>query len=505
MRTIVLVLFSALLWIGCSDKKESEGEIKKEGGSVTLWTSKSELFMEYPALAVGKEANFAVHLTWLNDFSAVTEGTLQLNFTSITGETISTQSDKPASPGIFRPKILFQHPGIYSLQMILRGKMIDTLIVDTIPVYQSYEEIPTESDIAPETEQLISFLKEQQWKIDFKTERVVRKKMSGAIRATGDIQPKKTFDVVISAPFSGILLSEHNSSIPDIGKTVAKGEQIAVLTPAAQSPDGAENFSQLFAQAESEKQLAQSDFDRIQQLYEKQQVSQKEFQEAKARLKTANAVFNSLSRISAGTDNSGSFTISSPITGTIAATYFTLGKQLTAGEPMFRILNTSKVWLHINVSLSGIEKLNKPKRVEFRATGYSSLFQINEQNSRLISVGNIVDDRTRTLPIVFEVDNTRLQLRLGMFVDAWIKTGKEETVLAIPESALIEDEGRFSVYVHVEGESFAKREVTIGSRDKGLIEIISGVTEGERVVTIGAYQIRLASLSTQLPSHGHEH
>ncbi len=61
-------------------------------------------------------------------------------------------------------------------------------------------------------------------------------------------------------------------------------------------------------------------------------------------------------------------------------------------------------------------------------------------------------------------------------------------------------------YVHVEGESFAKRLLTTGITDKGFTQILSGISKGERVTTVGGYQVRLASLSTSVPSgHGHEH
>lgn len=77
--------------------------------------------------------------------------------------------------------------------------------------------------------------------------------------------------------------------------------------------------------------------------------------------------------------------------------------------------------------------------------------------------------------------------------------------MVVPESALMEDEGRFSLYVHVEGESFSKRDVTVGQRNGSEVELHDGVKEGERIVTKGAYQVRLASMSSQLPAHGHEH
>ena len=93
-----------------------------------------------------------------------------------------------------------------------------------------------------------------------------------------------------------------------------------------------------------------------------------------------------------------------------------------------------------------------------------------------------------------------------MFAEVSVKTGETVEALAIPNSAIFDDNGTPIAYVHVEGESFAKRALTIGITDKGYTEILSGIAEGERVTTVGGYQVRLASLSTSVPSgHGHEH
>jgi membrane fusion protein, heavy metal efflux system len=77
--------------------------------------------------------------------------------------------------------------------------------------------------------------------------------------------------------------------------------------------------------------------------------------------------------------------------------------------------------------------------------------------------------------------------------------------LVIPVSALIEEQGVFYAYVQTEGESFQKRELKLGANDKEKVQVLSGLTEGERVVTKGAYQIKLSQASGTMPAHGHEH
>jgi multidrug efflux pump subunit AcrA (membrane-fusion protein) len=69
----------------------------------------------------------------------------------------------------------------------------------------------------------------------------------------------------------------------------------------------------------------------------------------------------------------------------------------------------------------------------------------------------------------------------------------------------MEEQGSYFCYVQTEGESFQKRELRIGGNDGQYVQVLSGVAEGERVVTKGAYNIKLSTAAGTLPAHGHEH
>jgi cobalt-zinc-cadmium efflux system membrane fusion protein len=75
----------------------------------------------------------------------------------------------------------------------------------------------------------------------------------------------------------------------------------------------------------------------------------------------------------------------------------------------------------------------------------------------------------------------------------------------VPSAAVVDDAGRPIVFVQREGESFERRAVTVGIRSGGLVQVTEGLKPGERVVTKGAYLVRLAALSTTVPAHGHVH
>jgi multidrug efflux pump subunit AcrA (membrane-fusion protein) len=75
----------------------------------------------------------------------------------------------------------------------------------------------------------------------------------------------------------------------------------------------------------------------------------------------------------------------------------------------------------------------------------------------------------------------------------------------VPTAAIVDDAGRPIVFVQRAGETFERRAVTLGARTGDVVQILDGVKAGDRVVTKGAYLVRLASLSTSVPAEGHVH
>jgi multidrug efflux pump subunit AcrA (membrane-fusion protein) len=96
-------------------------------------------------------------------------------------------------------------------------------------------------------------------------------------------------------------------------------------------------------------------------------------------------------------------------------------------------------------------------------------------------------------------------LRAGAFVEAHIWNGPEREALVVPASAILEEKGVDVVYVMVGGERFERRMVRLGARDRDKVEILSGLEPGARVVTDGAYYVKLAGTSTGSVGHGHAH
>ncbi|GAA5522613.1 efflux RND transporter periplasmic adaptor subunit [Aliifodinibius salicampi] len=498
---------------GESDHGQEEGEPQLEGaGVITQWTDKTELFMEYPELIVGQEATFAVHLTRLSDFKPISESEVKFVFSSERGNEGSLTETEVQVPGIYGPDVIFDRAGRYDLMIIILGMVNDTLQVNGIPVYNSAGDIPqTHTEEDPN---LITFLKEQQWDIPFATQEVQQRTLTQTVDATGEIMAAQNSQAVVSAPFSGIILSSQNGNLPVVGQQLQKGTSMVVLNPAIQS-GGGDNYAQQFINAQSELELAEANLERSKRLYTKEAIPQTELQKARIEYRQALTRYQTISEViqidTTNVDSYGEspqsyrFELKAPITGTLVESYVTPGMQVEAGQPLYRIADASKVWLKAHVPAAQQSRIANAGQAAFRVQGDDRLYEVSELGGRLISRANSVDPQNRTLSLIYELDNTQNGLPLGMFSTVHINTDTKENVLAIPQSALIEEEGNYNVYVHVSGESFRKQRVTTGIEHRGWVEITSGLDGGEHVVTENAYQVKLASLSSEAPSHGHTH
>ncbi|NUO83524.1 efflux RND transporter periplasmic adaptor subunit [candidate division KSB1 bacterium] len=498
-----LLLFALLQ--GCQSRTETTTEHEHEGASVTLWTEKTELFMEYPALIVGQEAAFAVHLSDLKDFKPVTQGRLTCVFKNAGGGEINFIAESPSYPGIFRPIMKFSEAGVYDLQLRLEGQQVEDIIqVAGVRVYANESEIPHEAEAAA-SEELITFLKEQQWKIDFRTEPAQTRKLSGSVKAVGEILPKAQWHAEVPALVNGVILADQNANLPSVGAWVQKGTVLAVISPPANTEAGLNNVR-------NEYLLAKAEFERAQRLFEKQAISQRRLDEAKLRFEAKRAGYDVIAQQVdfGGSENDGGdtphFHLKAPIAGVIEEIHFHLGETVETGEKLFTISNPKRVWLKANIPLALLARVQAATGASFKVEGYEQEFRVDQLNGKLISAGSMVDEKSRTVPTLFEIDNPENKLKIGMFAEVAVQTSKVEETLAIPANAIFDDSGTPVAYVHIEGEAFAKRNLQTGIADRGFTQILGGIAEGERVVTVGGYQVRLASLSTSVPvGHGHEH
>jgi cobalt-zinc-cadmium efflux system membrane fusion protein len=127
------------------------------------------------------------------------------------------------------------------------------------------------------------------------------------------------------------------------------------------------------------------------------------------------------------------------------------------------------------------------------------------KNGRLIATGGAVD---ATAPAPCRCFSSSLS-RMSACVSAWRprprSSGAAREVVAVPASAVIDESGMATVFVMTGGESFERRQVRVGARDGDWVEVVDGLEPGQRVVSRGAYLVKLAATKTGEIGHGHAH
>jgi multidrug efflux pump subunit AcrA (membrane-fusion protein) len=196
----------------------------------------------------------------------------------------------------------------------------------------------------------------------------------------------------------------------------------------------------------------------------------------------------------------GRFQVRASLTGVITEVLATNGSAVEQGVPLFRMVALDAVHVVAHVPESEVPRLSASVDATARVPGSDADVALGQPISR----GRLLDPASRTLPLVFRLVRPAAQIAIGQRVTVRLLTGAREERVAVPVSALVDDGGRQVVFVQASGESFERRPVTPGPRDAGFVAV-EGVTAGDRVVVRGAPLVRLASLSTQVPAHGHVH
>jgi membrane fusion protein, heavy metal efflux system len=509
VKHVFVLLVACSLLSGCR-RDTSPAAAEEEGPeplTVTRWTDKTEVFAEYPALVVGQTSRFAIHLTTLEPFKAITEGSVGVQLRGADGQVETFSVNGPSRPGIFGVDVKPTRAGKRDLIISWRSPSVsDTHAVGPVDVYADAAAAAAAAPSEPESE-AISFLKEQQWTLDFATAVVQEKPIRASLRVPGELVAAPGGEADVLAPFDGRLISVV-AHAP--GAAVARGQELARIQPPPGAPADLPQLERGRAQAASALELASRDRDRAERLVSAGAAPQKRLDEARAAESHATAAlraadaqlaqFNA-SRTGGGASNAGLFVVRAPIGGVIVRRDAAAGMNVAAGTALFHLVNPAVVQVVGHVPESQLSRARLATSAQIEIPDAKALLPAG----KLVSRGQVLDPRSRTLPITFAADNRVLGLAVGQSVFLHLLLDPTSPAPVIPASAIVDDAGRPIVFVQVEGESFERRAVSLGAREGELVQVTSGVKPGEHVVTRGAYLVRLASLSTSVPAHGHVH
>jgi RND family efflux transporter MFP subunit len=498
---------------------EHTGEAKT--AQVTVFGERHEVFAEHRLVVAGAPTKFVTHVTDTKTWEPRREGPVRFVMRLGQEAPVEQVEKAPARAGIYEAVLTFPKPGEWSVSLAVPTEEGEKSVAFP-PVKVFPDAHAAEHAEVAEPPEGISFLKEQQWKILAGTEAVGKRKLIEQLRLPGTVASRPGFLAQVTPPVAGRLLLPAGKSMPLVGDKVEAGQVMVLLQP---------SFSEMaarFVEAEGEVvraklalEQAELALQRVEKLVRAEAKSGRELQEAEFALKTAKARYDAAMALQATyrqastnlesqEDGGGqpAIELRAPIAGTIInQSGAAVGEYITAEKAVFTVLDAATVFIEAHVPEASVQRLGATKAASYQVPGEGGplLSITGAGGGRLVYVGIQVDAATRTVPLVYETRNAENLLRVGQSVNLYVETARAEETLAIPSAAIVEEDGRPIAFVQVGGETFQKRDLTLGIRDGNWVQVLSGITEGERVVTKGAYAVRLASVSSAIPAHGHVH
>ncbi len=506
-----LLIFALVILAGCTQKSTVTAAKTAEPGrpteKATLWSAKTELYLEYPTLVKNQDSRFAIHLTRLSDFQAVPTGRSEVQLTYADGTVESFSSPAPSKAGIFGVTVTPKRSGAAKMEIRLTSPSLsDTHLLEGVTVYELMANAPTEEK-AP-TEETINFTKEQQWALDFATDLAHSGTLRESLEVPAEVTPRSGGQAEVTAPLAGRLVA--GAAFPVLGARVMQGQVLATVIPPTSVPSDRASLDLAKAETQAAVDYARRDRERASRLVEAGASPAKRLDEARTAETAAEARVHAAeerirqfdsSRSAEGNAGGAAFSIRAPIGGIIAETMTAPGANLKGGEILFRIIDTDRIYVSAIVPEAYYPRLRNLSGAEIQIPGLNQ----PRPAGRLISLGKVVDPSSRTFPVVYEFDNTDGRIAINQTVTIRLFLSESRQGLTVPESAIVDDGGRPVVFVQVAGESFARRAVGVGRKQGDVAEVLSGLRPNDRVVSKGAYLIRLSAMSSQIPAHGHVH
>ncbi len=509
------------------------GAAEIEPATTTVFGERALLFMEYPHLVRGTPARFLAHFTVLETGEPVRAGrvTLTIGDTQIVAEA-------PKREGLFTPEGSVPNAGRMPATLVIESDQVtETLDLGEFVVHETEHDAEHAAEAAASDPPAgaVPFLLEQQWKLSLTVIEAGPRALTRRLVAPARVRTPEGAEAVVTPPLAGRLLATDGGKLAVTGERVEAGRILGFVEP----PLGASELAQLRAleleldvraldvtrtigEARARLDYSERERERVAKLREHQLSTQQELDEAERNLRvarndaeSADAMKASLDRLLAersaraggGSGLAVRFPLVSPLTGTVVAAASLQGESVEPGEAIFRVLDTSRVWIEGRISEFDLHLLGEPLEAiaTFPALPTRRVELGGPNGTGTLSLLPILDDESRTAVLRCEIANSDGALRAGMLAELEVAVAKVHATVAIPTEAIVMDQGIPTAYVMLEGELFQKRELELGVKDGQHVEVLRGVAAGERVVTRGAYLVKLAGLSPQSFGAGHQH
>ncbi len=274
------------------------------------------------------------------------------------------------------------------------------------------------------------------------------------------------------------------------GQRIAKIEDQELVEQIRQAEAAMEVASATIRQRDADLQLARTNVERSRSLFERQLLPKQTLDDNEARYQSAVAALDlaraqntqSNARLEELRVNMANTVITSPVNGFVARRAADPGAFASQNAPVADVVDISRVRLVVNVVEKDLRivELGDATSVEVDA------FPGEMFTGRIARIAPVLDPATRTLPIEIEIPNPTFRLKPGMYARVGITTEERPDAIVVPPNAVVDVGDQRGVFIAQDDNTALLRVVKVGIETDERTEILSGVSEGDRVVTTGA-------------------
>ena len=348
----------------------------------------------------------------------------------------------------------------------------------------------------------------EEGEIQLTSQQMVEQGLKVAVASTGLVEKLTTLpgklvvntdqQAHISPNFSGYV-EQINVAL---GQSVQKGQTLAVLIV----PELIDQQANL-RMAQANLDLARKDYQREQQLWSQGVSAKQDYQRAENAYRQAQITVQSsqarLNALGASGNNNGRFLIKAPISGVISQKDIVVGENVQLADQLFVIENLKDLWLEFNLPNTSNIQLQVGQILNFKTNGSDQNYQAKVQ-----TLNPEADLQTGRLQVRAKVTTQADVLRPNVLVNVFVTDAQAKTALRVQKKALQQVEGKPVVFVieseekglvHLKAQPI---EVGVSSQDGQWLEVISGLTEGQKYIADGSFLLK-SELEKDEAGHGH--
>lgn len=348
----------------------------------------------------------------------------------------------------------------------------------------------------------------EEGEIQLTSQQMVEQGLKVAVASTGLVEKLTTLpgklvvntdqQAQISPNFSGYVEQVNVA----LGQSVQKGQTLAVLI----LPELIDQQANL-RMAQANLDLARKDYQREQQLWSQGISAKQDYQRAENAYRQAQITVQSsqarLNALGASGTNNGRFLIKAPISGVISQKDIVVGENVQLADQLFVIENLKDLWLEFNLPNTSNIQLQVGQILNFKTNGSDQNYQAKVQ-----TLNPEADLQTGRLQVRAKVTTQADVLRPNVLVNVFVTDAQAKTALRVQKKALQQVEGKPVVFVieseekglvHLKAQPI---EVGVSSQDGQWLEVISGLTEGQKYIADGSFLLK-SELEKDEAGHGH--